>query len=802
MKSNFRKSMFLILLMIFSWVTSGKSSEQYNIGLLIDGEWQNENLLLEGIKREILELTQGEFDVRFPEQKMLHGDWSKASVIQKLDQLLNDPDVDMIITLGIIGCHEITQRGPLPIPVIAPYILDSEFQNPPVTARGVSGVQNLSYIVVPSNFKRDMEFFREIIEFKNIGIVISEYDMECLDPSGRKLKSQFNDYGLNATVIPLKNDVESALLDIDESIEAIYLLPLPALSDKDYRMLIQGLIERDLPSFSYVGEERVRMGILAGLNREVLTRTSRRVALNMQRIFLGEEAMNIPVSISLDKQLTINEETADLINISPPWAVVTEANMVGEKPDEDKIEYDIFEVVDEALKVNLDMKAKDYYILSGKQDINAARSNLLPTIEANGNYIIVDEDLANASLGQQAERTTSGSLTATQVLFSEPAWANMSIQRKLHESRLKESEQLKLDIIQDAATAYLNILRAKTFEKIQQENLHLTRKNYELAQIREIIGSAGPAEVFRWESQIATNRKEVIEANSQRNLVEMQLNRILNRPIEESFDIVDVDLKDPVFITANDDIFKFIENRKAFKLFRRFMVEETFKNSPELASFDAAIEAQRRALTSSNFSFFSPTLAAQGQYNKTFSREGAGTNGIELPAAFAQFGDIFPELKDENWTIGLNLSFPLFRGGDKFAQQQKNSKKLTQLLIEREALAQQLEQRVRSALHIAGASNASIKQTRLASEAAQKSLQVVQDAYSQGMVTIIELLDAQNAALITDLAAANSIYDFLIDLMEVERAYGGFNFYSNTELRQQFFARVYEFFENNGLQLR
>jgi len=149
--------------------------------------------------------------------------------------------------------------------------------------------------------------------------------------------------------------------------------------------------------------------------------------------------------------------------------------------------------------------------------VNEARAKLMPSLDISGTYLVIDKDRADRSFGQQAERTLMGSATATQVIFSEPAWANLSIQKNLQKSREFDLEQLKLDITLEAAIAYLNVLRAKTAEKIQQENIKVTLQNLDFARVREVVGSAGPAEVYRWESEIASNRKSVIEANAQRS---------------------------------------------------------------------------------------------------------------------------------------------------------------------------------------------------------------------------------------------------------------------------------------------
>ena len=249
----------------------------------------------------------------------------------------------------------------------------------------------------------------------------------------------------------------------------------------------------------------------------------------------------------------------------------------------------------------------------------------------------IDKDRAEASFGSQAERTLSGSVQATQVIFSEPAWANLSIQKDIQKSRLFENDALRLDIVEEVAIAYLNVLRAKTFERIQRENLKRTRENLEFAEVRLSIGFSGPSDVYRWESQIATNRKDVIFANAQRNLTEINLNRILNRPLEENFDTQEADLSDAALIDKFNRLFKYMNNPIDFKILRNFMVQEGTANSPEISTIDAAISAQSRFLKFTKNNLWMPTLAVQGELNHRFSEKGAGSPsdpGSALPPGF------------------------------------------------------------------------------------------------------------------------------------------------------------------------
>lgn len=762
------------------------------IGIVVDGPWEGNQEIRQMLQGEILALTSGEFDVRFPSDKTIIGDWTPESIRQALDRLLADPQVDLVITLGVISSNEICLRGDLPKPAIAPIVIDAKLQGLPMKD-GASGVKNLNYLAYPNNFEKDIKAFLKIVKFKKLAIIHNPYYKEAIPNLHLRSKALLKQLGIEAIYIDAKKSADEVFSALPPDIDAVYVAPILNISSDEFDRLVQGLIERKLPSFSLIGRREVEKGILATSNPDVFPRLTRRVALNVQRILLGENPGSIPFGFAVGEQITINMETARKIGVYPNWSVLTEAELIS-PIREDVVEraVNLGSVVYEAIKANLDLAAEERFVAAGRKEVAIARSNLLPQIDLSATGVVIDKDRAEASFGSQSERTFSGTATATQLIYSDDALANLSIQKNLQKSREYNLNQLKLDIVQDAATAYLNVLRTKTFEKIQRENLQLTKSNLELARIRESIGSSGPGEVYRWENQIAINRKTVIEANSQRNLAEIALNRILNRPLEESFVTMEASLDDPVLLTSHQAFLNYMGNPWTFKILRKFLVEEALQNSPELKSLDAAIAVRKRILTSANRAFFMPTLALQGQVTNIFSRGGAGSGSLQLPA---QFSGIFPEVDDLNWSVAANLSFPLFRGGAKFAERVQASEELTQLKTERNSVSEKIEQATRSSLHLAGASYAGIEQARLAAEAAHKTLDLVQDSYSEGAVSILDLIDAQNAALISDEVAANAVYDFIIDLMEVERSIGKFDFMRTEEERAAFFNRMENYFK-------
>ncbi|MEO1084654.1 MAG: TolC family protein, partial [Acidobacteriota bacterium] len=372
--------------------------------------------------------------------------------------------------------------------------------------------------------------------------------------------------------------------------------------------------------------------------------------------------------------------------------------------------------------------------------------------------------------------------------YSEATWANLEVQKHLQGAREDGRDQVRLDIVLETAQTYLGVLRAKTNERVQKNNLRLTRSNLELARVRRRIGTAGPSEVYRWESEIAGAQRAVDEAQAQRRVTEIALNALLHRSLEEAVTTVDVGLDEPRLIGSQEHLYDLIDNPESFRVFRDFIVRDALTAVPELRQIDALLRAQDRTLKSAQRAFWHPKLGLSVDRSETFERD--GTQGAVLPG-----------LDDSETTVALSLSLPLFQGGARRAREARASEELTRLRIQRRAVAESVERRVRSALHVARSAYTSIRLSRQAAGAAQSNLDVVLDAYSRGTVSILDLLDAQNASRTADLRAATAVYDFMGGLMEVERAAARFDFFLTPEDQADWFARVERYFAEQGVPI-
>ncbi len=766
------------------------------VGIVIDGPWERNDEIRQMIHHETATLTDGEFDVRFPADKDITADWTTDGVRQALDALLADPEVDLVIASGVLASIDAVQRSPLPKPVIAPFTIFPEILG--LAPTGGSGIRNLSYVTLPSTFERDLQSFREIVPITHLALLVNAGVAAGVKQGLAAMAQRAEAWGVDVTVIPVSSSIDNAMAAVPNTVDAVYLAPLLHIPVSEHDRLLAMLIERRLPSFSVLGRNEVERGALVGLHMDTwFPRITRRIALNIQRILLGELPEQIPVGFRTQERLVINMATARAINRFPPYWVLIEAEALNETPSTGRQELDLHSAVYEAIRENLDLAANERAVAAGAQEIPLAKSRLLPQLEASTLSTAIDEDRAQASLGVQPERRWTGTLALSQLLFSEPAWANLSIQRRLQNAREYDRDALTFDIAQAAATAYLNVLQAKTAESVERDNLALTRSNLEMAQSRKEIGIANPSEVYRWESEVAISRRRVIDAVAFTRQAEIALARLLHRPLNETFELADVAIEDPSLVTGQRGFFGYVEDQLVFEAFSSFLVEEGLATSPEIQRLDALIAASERSLRSATSAFFSPTVSLRAQVDRQFDESGAGTGGfgLELPTEI-------PTADDTSWSVGVNLSIPVWTSGSRLADRTQASEELFDLRLQRAAAAEKIEQRIRTALEQTSASFLGIQLAEDAAAAANQSLELVSDGYARGVVSILDVLDAQNAALTADLAAAASVYQFLIDLMEVERATSQLDFFMSPEAYAAWFQRLDAHFESVGVSPR
>ena len=759
----------------------GFSQEPLRVGIIKDASSSEFEVLSNQVKSEINALISARNEVTFKE---LNSQWQPQKASENIQNFTNDPEVDIIVTLGFLSSEAAVQLPNYPKPMIAGTILDRTIQNLSLQSDNSTGISNFSYIESWVRIKDDMLSFVQMFEFSHLAIVVPQ-----------PLLDEFKDIRQFLTMDTKNFDVSfvsaeansNPLLQLPEDADAVVVFPLVQHSSSEIEMFLTGLNQRGIPSLSISGPHYLELGATFTLTPQfTFQQLARQVALQVLKVTEGVNLKDISVIPDVkERTLVINMESLREMNQFPEWDTMANAILINvtEMPGEIMT---LQQAIAMALENNLQGKIADQDLLMAQKDVQIARSNVLPQVEVSGTGAQISSNLAKASMGQKGEFTITGSASLKQVIYSEVAFANIAIKKLAAENSRQYNRQTMLDVVSNVSQDYISLLFAKSNLQIKNDNVYATLQNLEMAKAKEKTGEGGISDVNRWTSELSLNKIELNNAEARYKSAMYQLNQTLNTNIANSIATIDsTTIGESVVL--NHELFSSIFERSDFtEKYADFLIAEMHTWSPELKQLLTAGQIVDRKKAMHIRQMFVPELALFGGVDQTFVRDGTYTNP-ELP--------IPPPPDDITWNVGVRISLPIFEGGRKKAETRRATIEQTKITWQKEELLSTLEQGIRSNVQLLKASYRDLDLSQNAAKAASDNFEIVQDAYSQGMVSVVELIDAQNMMIQTRLKAENVHYQYILDYIHTERLQGRFTFLEDEMEKIQYIGRLSNYFK-------
>ena len=120
--------------------------------------------------------------------------------------------------------------------------------------------------------------------------------------------------------------------------------------------------------------------------------------------------------------------------------------------------------------------------------------------------------------------------------------------------------------------------------------------------------------------------------------------------------------------------------------------------------------------------------------------------------------------------MGVSLSLPLFTGLRRDGTVERARAEIQRLRARRQSARTRLAEQIRSRTEQATASYLGLREAEAATGTAEETLALVQQSYTAGVADVLDLIDAQETVLGARLAETNAQYDFLLRLLQTERA--------------------------------
>ena len=345
-----------------------------------------------------------------------------------------------------------------------------------------------------------------------------------------------------------------------------------------------------------------------------------------------------------------------------------------------------------------------------------------------------------------------------------PNRAPIVIARRNVEISRANFEALVNDTLTQAIQQYWAVVLARENLGVLRKSLEQAEATYQQNKRALELGAIPPYDIYRSESQVATRRVQLIQAEYQLKQQEDGLRRFLGADLDPYIRALDLDLVEPV---ESPSQLLTIDAAEAYKqaLERRPELEALRQQS---ANADTSIRLAHNDLL--------PDLSLSGLYASN------GLGGNELNPAttpptivsFSGLGDALGQIRRFDFpTYGFTLSLNLpirNRAAQAGLGNALVTKRRNLYFMRRQEQA--LWQDVRNSVHQLEQAKLSIQAAKIARDLAQKTLEGEQRKYELGIEQIFFVLDAQTQVQLAELALVQAEVSYQQSLAALEHATG------------------------------
>jgi outer membrane protein TolC len=751
-------------------------TSEIKIAVVYDGPAKINDEFQAIVVQEIRSLMAGQVKVDFLDLSLTTGNWTTSKIASINTHLLSDTSIDVIVSMGVLASNDLARRKNFAKPVIAAMVLNHQMQHIP-WKNGASGVPNLSYIQLKPSLDNELNELKKILPFKYISLIVSKDYYDALNPGHQPIYNFDTISGVKLNLVLADTSADAILKSIPKDVDAVYLDAIFRLPFPELTRLIDSLNARKMPSFGF-DQTLVEDGVLASVYPRIIGRLSKRVALNVQQILLGQNASTLPVELLSGKGFFLNLGTFGKLGLKLiSWDLFTEATIVDLRKQDTAIQFiSLPDLINVALDSNRDLVASRFDVLAGSKDINIARSALLPYLNVNATGTLNDK------VNYMPPQSIVANASASQVIYSEPYWADLKVSQNRQASREEDLNNKKLNVGNQVAQAYLNILENRNNFYLLINNLMITRSNLEVSKMKKETGSAGEDEVLRWQIEVARSKKNVIASYAAISQVSYELLQLVHVKSVTAYDLDEFRLERAGLLISDSAFIKNLDDPIRLQKLGEFLVKEGMDNAPLLRQYKFLIEAQQRACRSANISRYIPTASAFGDY----------TNRLYYPT-YELPGGIPVNYPNYAWTVGAKVEIPLFTGLKNNAYAQKSRLILAQLKSEEQSVADKLESSILSNLSALMSAYYDFKQMKIAETAASKNFEIVNNQYLLGKKSILDVLDAQQQNLTTSISVNTAYSTFIKNYFNLQQSLGRLDYLMTEGEKSGFRKRLEEF---------
>lgn len=421
------------------------------------------------------------------------------------------------------------------------------------------------------------------------------------------------------------------------------------------------------------------------------------------------------------------------------------------------------ESMDTAMAENLSVKIAEEKVEAAKQKVNEARAGFIPVLSASGSYtffgklptIELDlglppeimemfgaggaQDSGPTEIETGSENTYRAGLSLQQPIFT---WGQILNNYRQSKLGLEASEQgleaTKQQVILDVTTAFYGIMLTEKLVGVTEMAVVQVEAHLKIAQNLVDAGVATNFDLLRAKVQLANINSQLIRVRNGLKLIKDNLKNTIGMDLDAQINVEGKLTYHPLDLRLGQ------------------LIESAMANRPELKQLQLQEQIGEKFISLAKAGN-KPNLALVGNYNYESFAE-------SLSDAFE---------KDEwnnSWSVTLALQVPIFDGLSTRAKVKQARSGLRQIQIGREQLSDGISLEVRASFFSFQESRELLKEQDETVEQAEESLRIANLRYENGMITNIELMDAELAFTQAQINRFNALHDYAIAIARLEKA--------------------------------
>jgi len=321
------------------------------------------------------------------------------------------------------------------------------------------------------------------------------------------------------------------------------------------------------------------------------------------------------------------------------------------------------------------------------------------------------------------------------------SWHGVNRATEMNHAAVHQLERTDQEILFRVVQSYYGLLLATKQVEVADQAEQTAKSIVERSQARFDSGVVVEPDLLSAKVRLASREQELIRARNNLELARAQLNTAMGVPVDAPYQPADPLAEPTLAVPSLGE-----------------MEQKALTSRPDLKRIESEQSAQQLSVAIAKSSF-GPRLNAFAGWE------------MDNPTLLAGGGG-------NNWLGGVELQFDLFEGGAKRAALSRERAIAEKMAALKQAANDAVRMEVRQAYYDLDSNRQQVGVARTTIAQAQESLRINQDRYEGGLLTITDLLGAEEAARRSQTDYWQAVYQFHISSANLELASGTLNLQS------------------------